>query len=181
LVKNNIQLKAGKKYRFSFKAKSEATRSLSAYIGKSVEPWTSYSGYSSVTVTDTFKIFTFVFDQANNDNTARMVFDLGKSTAGFTVTELKLEEVVLQWPTTAETIENFKTTVYPNPATDKVYINNLDGFQEYSILNMQGEVLKSGNLNSHQNQVHIESYSSGMYFMILKNGNNRHSVKLLKK
>jgi len=71
--------------------------------------------------------------------------------------------------------------VYPNPATDKVYINNLDGFQEYSILNMQGEVLKSGNLNSYQNQIHIESYSSGMYFMILKNGNKRQSVKLVKK
>jgi aryl-phospho-beta-D-glucosidase BglC (GH1 family) len=181
LVKNNIQLKAGKKYRFSFKAKSNSERSLSAYIGKSVDPWTSYSGYSSVTVTDTFKIFTFVFDQATNDNTARMVFDLGKSTAGFTVTELKLEEVVLQWPTSAETIQDYKTTVYPNPATDKVYINNLDGFQEYSILNMQGEVLKNGNLNSHQNQVNIESCASGMYFMILTNGNKRQSVKLVKK
>jgi hypothetical protein len=46
---------------------------------------------------------------------------------------------------------------------------------------MQGEVLKTGNLNSHQNQVNIESYASGMYFMILTNGNNRHAVKLVKK
>jgi aryl-phospho-beta-D-glucosidase BglC (GH1 family) len=181
LVKNNIQLKAGKKYRFSFKAKSETTRSLSAYIGKSVDPWTSYSGYNSVTVTDTFKVFTFVFDQATNDNIARMVFDLGKSTAGFTVTELKLEEVVLQWPTSAKTIENFKTTVFPNPATDKIYINNLDGFQEYAILNIQGEVLKSGILNSYQNQINVETFSPGMYFILLQNGYNRHSVKLLKK
>jgi len=181
LVKNNIQLKSGKKYRFSFKAKSETTRSLTVYIGKSSDPWTSYSGYNSVTVTDTFKVFTFVFDQATNDNTARMVFDLGKSTAGFRVTELKLEEVVLQWPTSAETIEDFKTTIYPNPATDKVYINNQDGFQEYSILNMQGEVLKKGNLNNYHNQINVESYSPGMYFMILKNGNNRHSVKMMKK
>jgi hypothetical protein len=86
-----------------------------------------------------------------------MVFDLGKSTAGFTVTELKLEEVVLQWPTRAETIDDFKTTVYPNPATDKVYINNLDGFNEYAILNMQGEILKSGNLNSHQNRLTLKA------------------------
>jgi aryl-phospho-beta-D-glucosidase BglC (GH1 family) len=181
LVKNNIQLKAGKKYRFSFKAKSETTRSLSAYIGMSVDPWSSYSGYNSVTVSDSFKVFTYVFDQSKNDNTARMVFDLGKSTAGFTVTELKLEEVVLQWPTSSETVENYKTTIYPNPATDKVYINNLDGFQEYSILNMQGEVVKSGSLNSNQNQINVESYSPGMYFILLQNGYKRHSVKLLKK
>ncbi|MDO8952252.1 MAG: cellulase family glycosylhydrolase [Draconibacterium sp.] len=181
LVKNNFQLKAGKKYRFSFKAKSDATRSLGAYIGMSVDPWSSYSGFNSVTTTDTFKVFTSVFDQTKNDNTARMVFDLGKSTAGFTVTELKLEEVVLQWPTSTETIKDFKTTVYPNPATDLVYINNLDNFQEYSILNMQGEVVKSGNLNSYKNQINIETYSPGMYFILLKNGHNRHAVKLLKK
>jgi len=144
------------------KAKSETTRSLSAYIGMSVDPWSSYSGYNSVTVSDSFKVFTYVFDQSKNDNTARMVFDLGKSTAGFTVTELKLEEVVLQWPTSSETVENYKTTIYPNPATDKVYINNLDGFQEYSILNMQGEVVKSGSLNSNQNQINVESYSPGI-------------------
>jgi hypothetical protein len=48
-------------------------------------------------------------------------------------------------------------------------------------LNMQGEVLKSGILNSHQNKVNVESYSPGMYFLILKNGNNRYSVKLVKK
>jgi hypothetical protein len=110
-----------------------------------------------------------------------MVFDLGKSTAGFTVTELKLEEVVLQWPTSTETIKDFKTTVYPNPASDKVYINNLDGFQEYSILNMQGKVVKSGILNNYQNQINVETYASGMYFIMLQNGYKRHSVKLLKK
>ncbi len=174
LVKNNIQLKAGKKYRFSFKAKTNSER-------KSSDPWTAYSGYNSITVTDTFKVYTYVFDQAVNDNVARMVFDLGKSTAGFTVTNLKLEEVVLQWPTSAETIEDFKTTVYPNPATDQVYINNLDNFQEYSILNMQGKVVKTGNLSNYQNQVNVETFSPGMYFVILINGRDRYTVKLVKK
>jgi hypothetical protein len=180
LVKNNIQLKAGKKYRFSFKAKSNSERSLSAYIGKSVDPWTSYSGYNSVTVTDTFKIFTFVFDQATNDNTARMVFDLGKSTAGFTVTELKLEEVVLQWPTSAETVEDFKTTVYPNPAAHYFIIHNLDGFKSYTLVNIKGMTVKSGILNNFNNFISIEEFTPGMYFVHLKGENRVHSVKILK-
>ena len=180
LAKNNIVLKTGKKYRFSFKAKSDMVRGFTAYIGKSTDPWNSYSGYNSSTVTDTFSVYSYIFDMNLNDNTARIVFDLGKSAGDFIITEIKLEEVVLVLPTSAKTIENYKTTVYPNPAADKVYINNLDGFQEYSILNMQGAVLKSGNLNSNNNQINIESYSPGMYFMILKNGYNRHSVKLLK-
>ena len=59
---------------------------------------------------------------------------MGKSAADFIITEIKLEEIVLVWPTSAESIEKYKTTVYPNPVSDNVYINNRDGFQEYSIL-----------------------------------------------
>jgi hypothetical protein len=38
---------------------------------------------------------------------------------------------------------------------------------------MQGAVVKTGNLSSYQNQVNIEIYPTGMYFVILKNGYNR--------
>ena len=110
-----------------------------------------------------------------------MVFDLVKSAADFIITEVKLEEIVLVWPTSAETIEKYKTTVFPNPVTDNVHINNRDGFQEYSLLNVQGEVLKSGNLSSYINQISMVRYPPGMYFLVLNNGNNRHSVKLVKK
>ncbi|KAF0238534.1 MAG: hypothetical protein FD181_906 [Prolixibacteraceae bacterium] len=181
LVKNNIQLKAGKKYRFSFKAKTDTERSLSAYIGKSSDPWTAYSGYNSATVTDTFKVYTFVFDQATNDNVARMVFDLGKSTEGFTVTEVKLEEVVLQWPTTAETIEDLKTTVFPNPATHFFTIHNLDGFKSYTLVNTQGMTVKSGILNNFSNFISFEEFTPGMYFVHLKGENSVHSAKILKR
>ena len=181
LAKNNINLKAGKKYRFTFKAKSETVRGFTAYIGKNSDPWTAYSGYNSSTVTDTFSVYTFIFDMSINDNSARIVFDLGKSEADFIITEIKLEEIVLVWPTSAENIEKYKTTVYPNPVSDNVYINNRDGFQEYSILNVQGEVLKSGNLLSYMNQISMVRYPPGLYFMVLNNGNNRYSVKLVKR
>jgi len=109
------------------------------------------------------------------------VFDLGKSAADFIITEVKLEEIVLVWPTSAETIEKYKTTVFPNPVADNVHINNRDGFQEYSVLNVQGEVLKTGNLSSYINIINLVRYPPGMYFMVLKNGNKRHSVKLVKR
>ena len=181
LAKNNISLKAGKKYRFSFKAKSDATRGFTAYIGKNSDPWTSYSGYNTSTVTDTFSVYTFVFDQNVNDNSARMVFDLGKSAADFIITDVKLEEIVLVWPTSAVSIENYKSKVYPNPVSDNVYINNLDGFREYSILNVQGGVIKSGNLSSYKNQLNIETLSPGMYFIQLRNESIWLTIKLLKR
>ncbi len=181
LVKNNVQLKAGKKYRFSFKAKAETARAFTSYIGMSSSPWTAYSGYNGVAASDTFSVYTFIFDQNQNDNTARIAFDLGKSDADFTMTEFLLEEVVLQWPTGANDFNVFKTTVYPNPVNDNIYINNRDGFQEYSLLNIQGEVLKSGNLSSYTNIINLVRYPPGMYFMVLKNSNNRYSVKLVKR
>src|SRR5690606_2637452 len=101
---------------------------------------------------------------------------LGKSAADFIITDVKLEEIVLNWPTSAESIENFKTTVYPNPVSDNVYINNRDGFQEYSILNIEGGVVKSGNLSSYNNKINIENLSPGMYFIQLKNEFKRHTV-----
>ncbi len=70
---------------------------------------------------------------------------------------------------------------YLNPVTDNVHINNRDGFQEYSLLNVQGEILKSGNLSSYMNIISLLRYPPGLYFMVLKNGNKRHSVKLVRR
>lgn len=57
--------------------------------------WAAYSGYNGINVADTFTHYTFVFDMAETDNNARMVFDLGTSNVDFTITDIKLEEIVL--------------------------------------------------------------------------------------
>ncbi|HSO88614.1 MAG TPA: T9SS type A sorting domain-containing protein [Draconibacterium sp.] len=70
--------------------------------------------------------------------------------------------------------------VYPNPATDKIYIDNLDDFKEYSILNSQGMTVKSGILNDYSNTISIVEFSPGLYFVHLKGENRAHSAKILK-
>ena len=180
MVKNNFNLKEGKKYRFSFKAKSDITRTFSAYMGMSVDPWTSYSGYNSATVTDTFKVFKYVFDMTKNDNTARMVFDLGKSTGDFTVTEIKLEEVVLQWPTAVNDLSEMKTLVYPNPVYDQLFIDNSDGFENLIITNIHGSEILNGLLLSNLNQIDITNLPSGMYFVTLTCKGKMLTYKIIK-
>ena len=71
--------------------------------------------------------------------------------------------------------------VFPNPATDKIYIDNLDDFREYSILNMQGMTVKSGILNDYSNSISIVEFTPGMYLIHLKGDNRVHSTKILKK
>lgn len=180
LVKNNFSLKSGKKYRFSFKAKSDITRSFNAYVGMSVDPWSSYSGYNSATVTDTFSVFTFVFDMTKNDNTARMVFDLGKSDGDFFVTNIKLEEVVLQWPTAIENFSDSKTKIFPNPVTDILYVNNIDEFSHYTIRNIQGATLMNDELTSNINEINLAIVPPGLYVVILIGKENQKTFKVLK-
>lgn len=181
LVKNNIQLKEGKKYRYSFKAKAEATRSFTSYIGMSTSPYSAYSGYNSGTASDTFAVYTFVFDQAKNDNSARIAIDLGKSEADFTITDFLLEEIVLVPPTGTQTFNIYKSTIYPNPATNNIIINNVDEFKEYSILNIQGRILRTQRLSPFVNRINISDFPSGLYFINLRSESNNFSTKIVKR
>ncbi len=54
LLKTNINLEQGKKYRLSFKAKSDAPRAIASYVGMNAPPWLSYSGVITPTLTDAF-------------------------------------------------------------------------------------------------------------------------------
>jgi aryl-phospho-beta-D-glucosidase BglC (GH1 family) len=180
LMRNNFKLTEGKKYRISFKAKAETTRSGTAYMGMNKAPWSAHSGYFGMSLTDTFAVYTYVFDMKTTDNSARIVFDIGNSTSGFTITDILLEEVVLQWPTTINDFNNYKTIIYPIPASNKLFINNLDNFQEYSLLNMEGKTLDKKYLNGGYNQVDISNYDSGFYFIALTGANKRFVSKIVK-
>ena len=180
LVKNNLQLKAGKKYRYSFKAKGEASRSFTSYIGMNHDPWSAYSGYNGGTLSDTFQVFTYVFDQAVNDNLARVCFDLGKSDVDFELSEFLLEEIVLVPPTKAEDINEYQTSIYPNPTSGKLYIDNLDEFNQYTIFDLRGQELRTENLNHYKNTIDLSDFLPGLYFIRLTDNGKSHVVKIQK-
>lgn len=180
LVKNNIKLEAGKKYRYSFKAKGASTRSFSSYLGMNHDPWSAYSGYNGGTVTDTFRTYTFVFDQSVTDNAARMVFDLGNSDVDFAITEILLEEIVLVPPAKTENIQNYKTQIYPNPVFDALNINNQDNFDEIRIFDIQGTALMSARLVPGFNSINLGSLPAGVYITVLKGKQHSLHQKIIK-
>ncbi|HCE57559.1 MAG TPA: glycoside hydrolase [Prolixibacteraceae bacterium] len=180
LVKNGMNLTAGKQYRFSAKVKAETPRSATAYIGMNVSPWSAYSGYNGISLADTFKVYTFLFTMNTTDNAARIVFDLGKSTSDVTVTDVKLEEVVLQWPTAAVTTRNLKTTVYPNPANEVLYIDNRDEFTLVTIYNSSGIPVFERKINTATNEIDTGKLANGLYFVRLTGKDIQQVVKLLK-
>ena len=180
LVKNGMKLTAGKQYRFSVKAKAETARSTTAYIGMNVSPWSAYSGYNGISLADTFKVYTFLFTMSATDNNARIVFDLGNSTSDVTLTDVKLEEVVLQWPTAVTDIKDLKTTLYPNPAASRIYINNLDGFDFVTIYNASGKAVFERRMDAMLNEIDTESFVSGLYFVRLSGKNKNQVFKVVK-
>lgn len=182
LDKRYFKLLEGKKYRLKFKAKADADtfRTINTYLGMSQSPWSSYSGNNTFLLTDTFKTYSLIFDMTTTDNSARMSVDMGKSEVNVSIKDIVLETIVLVPPTGAEVIKNFNTTVYPNPATNQLFINNLDEFTEYSIRNINGAILKKQNLNPFLNRLNIEILPAGIYFISLWGDNKIHSVKILK-
>ena len=112
MTKSNVRLQSGKQYRVTFKAKSASQRTANVYLGKSTSPWSSYGG-TTILTTDTFKVYTFIFDMTTTDNNARMVFDLGKYAINFSVKDIVIESIVLHLPK-----EKYKINVSVNSYID---------------------------------------------------------------
>ncbi|WP_297093337.1 cellulase family glycosylhydrolase [uncultured Draconibacterium sp.] len=181
LVKNNVVLEAGKKYRLTFKAKSGANRNASSYVGMNVSPWSSYSGYNNISLTDTFKVYSYVFDMTTTDNSARIVFDLGTATPDISFEYVTLESVEIEFSTSVELVKNVKSSVFPNPAKDKLFVNNKDDFQQLKISDTYGQIIKQTQLSNQLNEITVNELSSGIYFVTLSKQSNRQTVKIIKK
>jgi uncharacterized protein (TIGR02145 family) len=72
-------------------------------------------------------------------------------------------------------------TIYPNPAQEYVFITGDDN-ASYSIFSQMGQLVKSGQLSSSNQQVAISELKQGIYFLSIrrKNGTQRR-FKLIKK
>ncbi|MEE4287637.1 MAG: cellulase family glycosylhydrolase [Mariniphaga sp.] len=165
LQRGNISLQAGKKYRYSFKAKAETTRSMTSYIGMSQNPWSAYSGYNGVTLADTFAVYTFIFDANTTDNSARMVFDMGNSDIYITITDIKVEEVTFQPPTGVSGIEKQNLNIYPNPVHNRLYFNGSDEFEKITIFNIRGQMVLKSNFQGMKNSLDVSVLKPGVYLV----------------
>lgn len=182
LRKGGFRLEKGKKYRYSFIAKSESARSVTNYLGMNSDPWSPYSGYNSANIADTFALYSYIFDMnSDTDNNARMIFDLGGSDADFVVSEIKIEEVELVIPTGAEVTKAFTTSFYPNPAQNKITINNSDNFRNITIIDVNGVRVFSKELRNNMNQIDISNLAPGMYFLQFSGDGKASTAKLLKR
>lgn len=178
LARVNIKLVKGKVYQVTIKASAPAQREVTVYIGKSEGDWGAYSSYNSFTFTPTEQDFFFTFTMSGeNDNTARMVFDLGKNTTGITVASVKIEEVTVI--TSAATTKARFSAIYPNPAREFLVIEHDGKEARAEILTLSGQTLETLELAQGKTTTSIGHLHKGTYLVRIRQGHHSEIHKLI--
>jgi hypothetical protein len=58
-------------------------------------------------------------------------------------------------------------SIYPNPASSNLYLNNIDGIEMIRISNILGETVNTVNVNSNSTELNVSNLSNGIYFVNL--------------
>lgn len=66
--------------------------------------------------------------------------------------------------------------LYPNPSKNTITISGVKQPEDYSVYNVMGKHIAKGKI-SNNNQIAIEKFSDGLYFLKLENG---HTIKFIK-
>jgi hypothetical protein len=75
-----------------------------------------------------------------------------------------------------EQINSKRISVYPNPATDKVFVTSDEEINEIQIFDVFGNLLLSGNSRI----IRVAGLNSGAYFVKIRTKNNDYLTPLIK-
>lgn len=83
-------------------------------------------------------------------------------------------------PVSVKENEQIHLSVFPNPATDFIYIQTSESIDSYQILSPSGQVIQ--NELPENNQINVQNLSNGMYFIRIKTASGGYATqRFLKK
>lgn len=181
LVKNNIALHKDKLYRISFKAKAAADRSATFYAGRAGSPWDAYSGYNGISIgtQESKHVFSFTM-KASTDLTSRLVFDLGKSTTGITLSEVNVEELKIMITKVEGKDFESRVEVYPNPVTQILYFKEQHQYLEAQLYDMKGRLWETFSITQETPSISLETIPRGLYILKLSGVDLNNTIKIIK-
>ncbi|MBK1897448.1 BspA family leucine-rich repeat surface protein [Chryseobacterium paridis] len=80
---------------------------------------------------------------------------------------------------TSDVLVHNEISIYPNPATDFIYIKNAKGFDNYKIFDMSGRIVLQSSL--HDDKINISSLTKGNYILQIISKNKTETLKFIKK
>ena len=86
--------------------------------------------------------------------------------------------------TNSNGMENIKTNnikIYPNPVSDKLYIEvtDINSYTHLKILNLVGKIMAHDKIVNTEIEIDISDYYSGLYFIVLKNKDIHYTKKIM--
>lgn len=118
------------------------------------------------------------------DNKARMSFDMGSTIAKFTITNIKIEEIleaVVVIPLGNEE-ENDTTVIGPNPTGGILRIENLEQMNTLEMTDAMGRVFLEKNVKGQKSvEIDLSHKPEGMYLLKLKGDKKEFIRKVIKK
>ena len=72
-------------------------------------------------------------------------------------------------------------TIYPNPATDRLYIQGINGKYSATLLSIEGKAVRKYNQTSSQEHFSLEGIGAGIYFLNIEHGGRKIVKKLIVK
>lgn len=70
-------------------------------------------------------------------------------------------------------------TIYPNPATDRLYIQGINGKYSATLLSIEGKAVRKYNQTSSQEHFSLEGIGAGIYFLNIEHGGRKIVKKLI--
>ncbi|MEY4539115.1 MAG: hypothetical protein RLZZ306_872 [Bacteroidota bacterium] len=186
LTKTDITLENKKRYLVTIRGFADKNASTTNYIGRASGDYASYSGYSSLNFGTEERDMTYIFTMTQpTDNKARMSFDMGTTIAKYTITSVKIEEVlesVAIIPLGSEEEENDTTIIAPNPTGGILRIENLDQINTLEMSDVSGRIFLEKNVKGQKSvEIDLSNKTEGMYFLKLKGDKKEVVRKVMKR
>ena len=178
--RGGVPLIQGAMYRVTFSARSyQSPRDVVAYVGLAASPWTAYSGHSNFTVSTDEREYSFTFTMGSPNNAnARLVFDLGRSAIGLSISWIRIERLSIVQSIGKSPSSNIK--IYPNPANTVLNIANADNYQTLSVFDMKGRLLMREQMFASHAAVNIQNLPSGMHILSLESDHHQTRLQFMK-
>ena len=186
LTKTDIKLENKKRYLVTIRGFADKNVGVTNYIGRASGDFASYSGYSQLTFGTEEKDMTYIFTMTQpTDNKARMSFDMGSTIAKYTITSVKIDEIleaVVIIPLGNEENENDTTMIAPNPTGGILRIENLEQINSLEVSDAMGRIFIEKNVKGQKSvELDLSNKSEGMYFLKLKGDKKEIVRKVMKK
>lgn len=167
LFRDNMEIPDGT-YKFTFKAKADAARSINVNVGKGLDvaPWfDAFMDPVTFNLTTEWQTFTHSFVKSNAYDTGKLVFELGTATTGTAATKVYFDEVTFGPSVGINNKTNNKTlNVYPNPAQGVVYVNAEVG-EKVSLYNITGVLVSTQIATGSEVSFDLTGLVKGLYLV----------------